>query len=78
MVERYQIDKSNISRHLRAIFAEGELDEKAVVAYFATTGLDGETCTRGAGPALAVAYGSTIASPAARAAYRRRRRSQRH
>lgn len=41
MVELYQIDKSNVSRHLRAIFAEGELEEKAVVAYFATTGLDG-------------------------------------
>lgn len=43
MVELYQVDKSNVSRHLRAIFAEGELDEKAVVAYFATTGLDGKT-----------------------------------
>ncbi|WP_437656607.1 virulence RhuM family protein [Sorangium sp. So ce1182] len=43
MVALYQIDKSNVSRHLRAIFAEGELDEKAVVAYFATTGLDGKT-----------------------------------
>lgn len=42
MVELYQIDKSNVSRHLRAIFAEGELEEKAVVAYFATTGLDGK------------------------------------
>ncbi|AUX22091.1 2-hydroxyacid dehydrogenase [Sorangium cellulosum] len=43
MIALYQIDKSNVSRHLRAIFAEGELDEKAVVAYFATTGLDGKT-----------------------------------
>ncbi|WP_437528686.1 virulence RhuM family protein [Sorangium sp. So ce726] len=43
MVALYQIDKSNVSRHLRAIFAEGELDENAVVAYFATTGLDGKT-----------------------------------
>jgi hypothetical protein len=43
LVALYQIDQSNVSRHLRAIFAEGELDEKAVVAYFATTGLDGKT-----------------------------------
>lgn len=43
MVALYQIDKSNVSRHLRAIFAEGELDEKAVVAYVATTGLDSKT-----------------------------------
>lgn len=43
MIELYQIDKSNVSRHLRAVFAEGELDEKAVVAYFATTALDGKS-----------------------------------
>jgi hypothetical protein len=42
MVELYQIDKSNISRHLRAIFQEGELDARAVVANFATTALDGK------------------------------------
>lgn len=30
-------DKSTISRHIRNIFSEGELDEKVVVAYFATT-----------------------------------------
>src|SRR5438270_82937 len=28
--------------HLKAIFAEGELDEKAVVKYFLTTALDGK------------------------------------
>ena len=30
-------DKSTISRHISNIFSEGELDEKVVVAYFATT-----------------------------------------
>lgn len=30
-------DKSTISRHIKNIFSEGELDEKVVVAYFATT-----------------------------------------
>jgi DNA ligase (NAD+) len=36
-------DKSVISRHLRKIFNEGELEEKAVVAFFATTATDGKT-----------------------------------
>lgn len=30
-------DKSTISRHISNIFSEGELDEKKVVAFFATT-----------------------------------------
>ena len=35
--ELFQRDKSTISRHIKNIFAEGELDEKVVVAEFATT-----------------------------------------
>lgn len=35
-------DKSGISRHIRNIFAEGELDAEAVVAKFATTASDGK------------------------------------
>lgn len=35
-------DKSVISRHLRNIFKERELDRKSVVAFFATTGPDGK------------------------------------
>ena len=37
MGELFGVDKSTISRHLRNIFNEGELDEKVVVAFFATT-----------------------------------------
>jgi len=37
MGELFQRDKSTISRHIRNIFAEGELDEKVVVAEIATT-----------------------------------------
>ena len=37
MGELFQRDKSTISRHIRNIFIEGELDEKVVVAIFATT-----------------------------------------
>ena len=37
MAELFEIDKSGISRHLKNIFNEGELDEKVVVAKFATT-----------------------------------------
>ena len=36
MAELFQRDKSTISRHIKNIFAEGELDEKVVVAEFAT------------------------------------------
>lgn len=36
-------DKSAISRHLKNIFASGELDREAVVAIFATTATDGKT-----------------------------------
>lgn len=43
MAELFQRDKSTISRHIRNIFAEGELDREAVVAKFATTASDGKT-----------------------------------
>ena len=33
----FQRDKSTISRHIRNIFVEGELEEKVVVAEFTTT-----------------------------------------
>lgn len=36
-------DKSVISRHLRNIYREGELDRDSVVAFFATTAADGKT-----------------------------------
>ena len=37
MTELFMRDKSTISRHIKNIFADGELDEKSVVAFFATT-----------------------------------------
>ena len=43
MVGLFERDKSVISRHLRNLFAEGELERKAVVANFATTAADGKT-----------------------------------
>ncbi len=43
MTELFQRDKSVISRHIKNIFAEGELDENSVVANFATTAADGKT-----------------------------------
>ncbi|MEW5756100.1 MAG: virulence protein RhuM/Fic/DOC family protein [Pseudomonadota bacterium] len=43
MAELFGRDKSVISRHLRNIFAAGELDRKAVVAKNATTAADGKT-----------------------------------
>jgi len=36
-------DKSVISRHLRNVFKEKELDRNSVVAFFATTATDGKT-----------------------------------
>ena len=41
MAELFGIDKSGISRHLKNIFETGELDEKVVVAKFATTTIHG-------------------------------------
>ncbi|MFT3776249.1 MAG: virulence RhuM family protein [Minicystis sp.] len=43
MAELYQTTKQNISKHLKAIFADGELDPKAVVNQTLTTALDGKT-----------------------------------
>lgn len=37
MAELFEVDKSSISRHLRNIFEEGELEERVVVAKIATT-----------------------------------------
>lgn len=42
MAELFQRDKSTISRHIKNIFLEGELDENSVVANFATTASDGK------------------------------------
>ena len=43
MAQLFQRDKSTISRHIKNIFAEGELLTSAVVANFATTASDGKT-----------------------------------
>ena len=43
MAELFQRDKSTISRHIKNIFAEGELERDSVVAKFATTATDGKT-----------------------------------
>ena len=37
MAELFQRNKSTISRHIKNVFEDGELDEKQVVAFFATT-----------------------------------------
>ncbi len=42
MAELFQRDKSTISRHIKNIFAEGELSRDSVVANFATTASDGK------------------------------------
>ena len=43
MAELFQRDKSTISRHIKNIFSEGELNRNSVVANFATTATDGKT-----------------------------------
>lgn len=43
MAELFQRDKSTISRHIKNIFIEGELNRDSVVANFATTAADGKT-----------------------------------
>ena len=43
MAELFQRDKSTISRHIKNIFNEHELDRNSVVANFATTASDGKT-----------------------------------
>jgi len=43
MADLFQRDKSVISRHIRNVFEEGELQRERVVANFATTATDGKT-----------------------------------
>ena len=43
MAGLFQRDKSTISRHIKNIFEEGELQRNSVVANFATTASDGKT-----------------------------------
>ncbi|MDO4228304.1 MAG: virulence protein RhuM/Fic/DOC family protein [Capnocytophaga sp.] len=43
MAELFGRDKSVISRHIKNIFEEEELDRNSVVAFFATTATDGKT-----------------------------------
>lgn len=40
MAELFQRNKSTISRHIKNVFQDGELDENSVVAFFATTADD--------------------------------------
>ena len=42
MAELFQRNKSTISRHIKNVFEEGELQQKSVVAFFATTASDGK------------------------------------
>jgi hypothetical protein len=42
MAELFNVDKSGISRHLKNIFATGELQRQATVANFATVQNEGE------------------------------------
>lgn len=43
IAELFDRNKSTISRHIKAIFADKELDENSVVAKYATTASDGKT-----------------------------------
>ncbi|MCL2248784.1 MAG: virulence RhuM family protein [Oscillospiraceae bacterium] len=43
MAELFERDKSTISRHIKNVFDEGELERDSVVANFATTASDGKT-----------------------------------
>ena len=43
MAELFQRDKSTVSRHIKNVFEEGELERNSVVANFATTATDGKT-----------------------------------
>ena len=43
IAELFQRDKSTISRHIKNIFTEGELERHSVVANYATTATDGKT-----------------------------------
>ena len=43
MAQLFGRDKSTVSRHIKNIFEEGELQRDSVVANFATTASDGKT-----------------------------------
>ena len=43
MAELFQRNKSTISRHIKNVFEEGELNNNSVVAFFATTARDGKS-----------------------------------
>jgi hypothetical protein len=43
MAALFERDKSTVSRHIKNIFEEGELERGSVVANFATTASDGKT-----------------------------------
>ena len=43
MADLFDRDKSTISRHIKNVFDEGELQRDSVVAKFATTAADGKT-----------------------------------
>nr|WP_302402523.1 hypothetical protein [Leyella stercorea] len=43
MAELFQRNKSTISRHIKNVLEDGELEEKSVVAFFATTAVDSKT-----------------------------------
>ncbi len=43
MAELFQRDKSTISRHIKNVFADGELNKASVVVNYATTAADGKT-----------------------------------
>ncbi len=43
MADLFQRDKSTVSRHIKNVFSEGELNRDSVVANFATTASDGKT-----------------------------------
>lgn len=43
MAELFQRNKSTISRHVKNVLEDGELEEKSVVAFFATTASDSKT-----------------------------------
>jgi hypothetical protein len=43
MADLFQRDKSVISKHIKNVFEEGELEPDSVVANFATTAADGKT-----------------------------------
>jgi len=43
MAELFERDKSTVSRHIKNVFEDGELERNSVVANFATTATDGKT-----------------------------------